>query len=151
MSVLSSNSLYKTILNHATITRHFHQGALLRLSRSSGSTAIITMGSPIKTRVLIVSDTHGLQFTRPPRPGAIDVVIHCGTRFILRKKPGGEAISPVAHRVDREFRVMKALGSVEGFPVPKVYDLCMDTSVIGTEFYVREFLFTTPILRRLTW
>jgi aminoglycoside phosphotransferase (APT) family kinase protein len=58
------------------------------------------------------------------------------TRYILRKKPSGTIISPVAHQVDREYRVIKALGSVEGFPVPKVYCLCMDPSIIGTPFYV---------------
>lgn len=58
------------------------------------------------------------------------------TRYILRKKPSGTIISPVAHQVDREYKVLKALGSVEGFPVPKVYCLCMDTSIIGTAFYV---------------
>lgn len=63
-----------------------------------------------------------------------------GTRFILRKKPQGKAISPVAHRVDREFKVMEALGTVKGFPVPKVYDLCMDDSIIGSPFYVMEFV-----------
>jgi aminoglycoside phosphotransferase (APT) family kinase protein len=59
-----------------------------------------------------------------------------GTRYILRKKPAGTIISPVAHQVDREYRVLKALGTVEGFPVPKVYTLCMDPQVIGTAFYV---------------
>ena len=59
-----------------------------------------------------------------------------GTRYILRKKPSGTIISPVAHQVDREYKVLKALGSVEGFPVPKVYCLCMDTEIIGTAFYV---------------
>jgi aminoglycoside phosphotransferase (APT) family kinase protein len=58
------------------------------------------------------------------------------TRYILRKKPSGTIISPVAHQVDREYRVIKALGSVEGFPVPKAYCLCMDPSIIGTPFYV---------------
>jgi aminoglycoside phosphotransferase (APT) family kinase protein len=61
------------------------------------------------------------------------VVLHM---FILRKKPPGKSISPVAHQVDREFKVPQALGSVKGFPVPKVYNLCMDPSVIGTVFYV---------------
>jgi aminoglycoside phosphotransferase (APT) family kinase protein len=59
-----------------------------------------------------------------------------GVRYILRKKPSGTIISPVAHQVDREYRVLKALGTVNGFPVPKVYCLCMDASVIGTAFYV---------------
>jgi aminoglycoside phosphotransferase (APT) family kinase protein len=65
-----------------------------------------------------------------------------GTRYILRKKPSGTIISPVAHQVDREYKVLKALGTVEGFPVPKVYCLCMDASIIGTAFYVRP----APIL-----
>jgi aminoglycoside phosphotransferase (APT) family kinase protein len=58
------------------------------------------------------------------------------TRYILRKKPSGTIISPVAHQVDREYKVLEALGNVEGFPVPRVYCLCMDASVIGTAFYV---------------
>jgi aminoglycoside phosphotransferase (APT) family kinase protein len=58
------------------------------------------------------------------------------TRYILRKKPSGTIISPVAHQVDREYKVLKALGTVEGFPVPRVYCLCMDASIIGTAFYV---------------
>ncbi|KAK5949438.1 hypothetical protein OHC33_009612 [Knufia fluminis] len=63
-----------------------------------------------------------------------------GQRFILRKKPSGTIISPVAHQVDREYRVLKALNAVSGFPVPKAYGLCMDTDVIGTAFYVMEFI-----------
>ena len=63
-----------------------------------------------------------------------------GTRFILRKKPSGTIISPVAHQVDREYRVLAALGKVKGFPVPKVYALCMEDGVIGTAFYVMEFV-----------
>ncbi|KAF5601175.1 phosphotransferase enzyme family domain-containing protein [Fusarium pseudocircinatum] len=63
-----------------------------------------------------------------------------GTRYILRKKPAGKSISPVAHQVDREFRVLKALGSVEGFPVPKAFVLCNDSSIIGTPFYVMDFV-----------
>ena len=44
-----------------------------------------------------------------------------------------------AHQVDREYRVMKALGGV-GFPVPVMRALCEDESVIGTAFYVMDFL-----------
>ena len=58
------------------------------------------------------------------------------TRYILRKKPSGTIISPVAHQVDREYKVLEALGKVKGFPVPKVYCLCMDSSLIGTAFFV---------------
>lgn len=59
-----------------------------------------------------------------------------GFRCILRKRPSGIIISPVAHQVHREYQVLKALGTVEGFPVPKVYCLCEDESVVGTAFYV---------------
>ncbi|KAF2013567.1 kinase-like protein, partial [Aaosphaeria arxii CBS 175.79] len=75
-------------------------------------------------------------------------------RFILRKKPSGTIISPVAHQVDREYKVLKALGTVKGFPVPKVYCLCMDDSIIGTAFYVMEFvkgrIITDPDLKELS-
>ena len=39
-----------------------------------------TMSSPVKTRVLLMSDTHGQEFDRPLSLGneKIDVVIHCG-------------------------------------------------------------------------
>ncbi|EXJ64512.1 hypothetical protein A1O7_00848 [Cladophialophora yegresii CBS 114405] len=77
-----------------------------------------------------------------------------GTRYILRKKPAGTIISPVAHQVDREYLVLKALGTVDGFPVPRVYTLCMNSNVIGTPFYVMEFvkgrIITDPDLGELS-
>ncbi|WP_309644027.1 phosphotransferase family protein [Phenylobacterium sp.] len=59
-------------------------------------------------------------------------------RYVLRKKPPGVLLAS-AHQVDREYRVMKALGEV-GFPVPKMRALCEDESVAGTSFYVMDFL-----------
>ncbi len=59
-------------------------------------------------------------------------------RYVLRRKPPGEVLSS-AHAVDREFRVMQGLGSV-GFPVPRVFGLCEDDSVIGSMFYVMELV-----------
>ncbi|XP_015342538.1 acyl-CoA dehydrogenase family member 11 isoform X1 [Marmota marmota marmota] len=56
--------------------------------------------------------------------------------YVLRKKPPGSLL-PKAHKIDREYKVQKALFSV-GFPVPKVLLYCNDPSVIGTEFYVME-------------
>ncbi|KAF2442239.1 hypothetical protein P171DRAFT_464965 [Karstenula rhodostoma CBS 690.94] len=41
-------------------------------------------------------------------------------RYILRKKPSGTIISPVAHQVDREYPVLQALGTVKGFLVPRL-------------------------------
>ncbi|XP_066226989.1 acyl-CoA dehydrogenase family member 10 isoform X2 [Saccopteryx leptura] len=58
-------------------------------------------------------------------------------QLVLRKKPPGTLL-PSAHAVEREFRIMKALANA-GIPVPKVLDLCEDSSVIGTPFYLMEY------------
>jgi aminoglycoside phosphotransferase (APT) family kinase protein len=60
-------------------------------------------------------------------------------KFVLRKKPPGELLSKTAHKVDREYRVIHALENTD-VPVPKAICLCRDESVIGTEFYIMEFL-----------
>jgi aminoglycoside phosphotransferase (APT) family kinase protein len=61
-----------------------------------------------------------------------------GARYVLRKKPPG-ALLPSAHQIDREYRVMSTLGGL-GFPVPVMRAFCEDDSVIGTAFYVMDFL-----------
>ncbi len=61
-----------------------------------------------------------------------------GKSYVLRRKPPGKLL-PSAHAVDREHRVMKALGE-QGFPAPRMFGLCMDREVIGTEFYVMDFV-----------
>lgn len=58
--------------------------------------------------------------------------------YVLRKKPPGKLL-PSAHAVDREYRVLQALADT-GVPVPQVVHFCEDHSVIGTPFYVMEFL-----------
>ena len=58
--------------------------------------------------------------------------------YVLRRKPLGQLL-PSAHAVDREYRVMRALAGTK-VPVPKVYALCEDDAVIGSAFYVMEFL-----------
>ncbi len=60
-----------------------------------------------------------------------------GHRYVLRKKPPGQLLSS-AHQVDREYRVMKALDGL--IPVPKMRALCEDPEVIGTSFYVMDYL-----------
>ncbi|MEQ8434163.1 MAG: phosphotransferase [Oceanicaulis sp.] len=59
-------------------------------------------------------------------------------RYVLRRKPPGKLL-PSAHAVDREFKVMAALGA-QGFPAPKMHGLCEDESVLGTAFYVMDFV-----------
>ncbi len=60
-----------------------------------------------------------------------------GQRYVMRKKPPGKLL-PSAHAVDREFRVIKALGPTD-VPVAKAYALCEDEAVIGQTFYIMEF------------
>lgn len=66
------------------------------------------------------------------------LLTHAGGRAVLRKKPPGQLLKS-AHAVDREYRVMKALGDTD-VPVPKMYVLCEDDAVIGTAFYVMEWV-----------
>jgi aminoglycoside phosphotransferase (APT) family kinase protein len=58
--------------------------------------------------------------------------------YVLRRKPPGKLL-PGAHAVDREYRVISALGQA-GFPVATTFGLCEDVSVIGTAFYVMEMV-----------
>jgi len=60
-----------------------------------------------------------------------------GQKYVLRKKPPGKIIKG-AHAVEREYRVMKALGA-KSFQVPQMHVLCEDVDVIGTAFYVMSF------------
>ncbi len=59
-------------------------------------------------------------------------------RWVLRRKPPGELLAS-AHAVDREFRVMSALADTD-VPVAKTYLLCDDDSVVGSMFYLMEYL-----------
>ena len=57
-----------------------------------------------------------------------------GRAYVLRCKPPGKLLKS-AHMVEREFRVLRALGGV-GYPVPPALALCEDESVAGSVFYV---------------
>jgi len=57
----------------------------------------------------------------------------------MRKKPPGKLLSKTAHQVEREYRIIHALENTD-VPVPKAYCLCEDPSVVGTPFYIMEFL-----------
>ena len=58
--------------------------------------------------------------------------------YVLRRKPPGKLLKS-AHAVDREFRVISALYE-SGFPVPRPHVLCEDADIVGTTFYVMEFV-----------
>ena len=59
-------------------------------------------------------------------------------RLVLRRKPPGKLLKS-AHAVDREYRVLTALADTD-VPTAKTYALCTDDSVIGTWFYIMEYL-----------
>ncbi len=63
-----------------------------------------------------------------------------GKAYVMRSKPGPAAkLLASAHAIDREFRVMRALGATE-VPVAQMHLLCEDEAVIGRAFYVMEFV-----------
>jgi len=63
-----------------------------------------------------------------------------GCQYVMRSRPGPVAkLLPSAHAVEREFRVMQALAQT-GVPVPHMYALCEDESVIGRAFYIMEYM-----------
>lgn len=80
---------------------------------------------------------------------------------MLRRKPSGRLLSPTAHRIEREYLILSRLtayndalttlaSSSSGseaedildrrIPVPRVYALCEDESIVGSSFYVMEFV-----------
>jgi aminoglycoside phosphotransferase (APT) family kinase protein len=59
-------------------------------------------------------------------------------KYALRRKPPGKLL-PSAHAVDREYRVMTALHK-QGFPVPRTYALCEDENVVGTPFFIMDYV-----------
>jgi aminoglycoside phosphotransferase (APT) family kinase protein len=61
-----------------------------------------------------------------------------GKSYVLRRKPPGELLKS-AHAVDREFRVISALKDTD-VPVAQAYCLCEDDSIIGSMFYVMEYM-----------
>jgi aminoglycoside phosphotransferase (APT) family kinase protein len=59
-------------------------------------------------------------------------------KCVLRKKPPGKLL-PSAHQIDREYRIQRALEGT-AVPVCKMLHYCTDSTIIGTEFYLMEFL-----------
>ncbi|KAK1763984.1 kinase-like domain-containing protein [Phialemonium atrogriseum] len=93
------------------------------------------------------------QFSHGQSNPTYEVTSSVGSRFVLRKKPPGSSLSKSAHRIEREYQVIQALEHTD-VPVPKTYCFCEDPSVIGSPFYIMEFLdgriFEDPWLPDLT-
>ncbi len=58
--------------------------------------------------------------------------------YVMRRKPAGQLVTG-AHAIDREHRVISALGGVD-FPVPRTFGYCDDDDVIGSAFYIMELV-----------
>lgn len=75
-----------------------------------------------------------------------------GERYVMRKKPTGTLLQS-AHQVEREYRIIRALAGTP-LPVPRTHLLCEDTSIIGTAFFVMDFvpgrIMTDPLLPEMT-
>jgi len=61
-----------------------------------------------------------------------------GVQYVLRRKPPGKLL-PSAHAVDREYRIITALRNTD-VPVPRTYCLCEDDSIVGSAFYVMDYV-----------
>ena len=59
-------------------------------------------------------------------------------KYVMRRKPPGKLLKS-AHAVDREFTVISALYAVD-FPVPRPHVLCKDEEILGTMFFIMEFV-----------
>jgi len=74
-----------------------------------------------------------------------------GGRYVLRRQPPGPLLKS-AHAVDREFRVLSALG-MTAVPVARALHLCEDRDVIGSMFYLMSYeegrIFWNPALPEL--
>ncbi len=72
--------------------------------------------------------------------------------YVLRKKPPGKLL-PSAHAIDREYRIMNALEKSD-IPVPKMHLFCEDETIIGTSFYLMDYIpgrvFTNPLIPEVT-
>ncbi|MCH8082701.1 MAG: phosphotransferase [Myxococcales bacterium] len=58
--------------------------------------------------------------------------------YVLRKKPPGPLL-PRAHMVEREYRILAALAATD-VPVPKVHLLCESPDVVGTPFFIMDYV-----------
>ncbi len=59
-------------------------------------------------------------------------------QFVMRRKPPGKLL-PSAHAIDREYKVIEALSKAK-FPVATPMGYCKDLDVIGSEFYLMDYV-----------
>lgn len=76
-----------------------------------------------------------------------------GSQLVLRKKPPGKIIDRSQHNIDREYTILSALKLHSVVPIPQVHLLCKDPEIIGTPFYIMQFIsgriFADPLLSNI--
>jgi aminoglycoside phosphotransferase (APT) family kinase protein len=99
----------------------------------------------VKRLICIGEKAHGeytdsvkLQFTSGQSNPTYQLTAVNGKRYVLRKKPPGR-LPEKTHQIEREYEIINALQGTN-LPLPKMYCLCLDSSIIGTSFYIMEFL-----------
>jgi aminoglycoside phosphotransferase (APT) family kinase protein len=65
--------------------------------------------------------------------------VDAGENSWVVRRPPLSHVQATAHDMGREFRILTALAPT-GFPAPKPYALCTDTEIIGSQFYVMEYV-----------
>ena len=82
-----------------------------------------------------------LAFSRVPggRSNLTFIVEDAGGRRTVLRRPPVSHLLPTAHDMNREQRIMSALGPSD-VPVPPVLGFCADTEVTGQPFYVMDFV-----------
>ncbi|MCL1962162.1 MAG: phosphotransferase family protein [Desulfovibrionaceae bacterium] len=131
------------------------------MSESAQSMYSGTMAVPERNRVDIASLAAYLSSRLPGFDGPIELrqfrggqsnptyLLSCGPlHYVLRRRPAGKLL-PSAHAIDREFRITSALQG-SGVPVARPLLYCDDESVIGSSFYIAEYIagrqFWEPLL-----
>ncbi|EMS45436.1 Acyl-CoA dehydrogenase family member 10 [Triticum urartu] len=91
------------------------------------------MAKPIvfaQSRIIRDKYAYTPMFTRRARNG----------KYRLLRNSEGSHSNSTSSLIDEIVHVLKALGAYTDVPVPKVFCLCTDASVIGTPFYIMEYL-----------
>ncbi|GMI28121.1 hypothetical protein TeGR_g2602 [Tetraparma gracilis] len=103
----------------------------------SGHELDLSKISPLLQSLSIPSDVTVSQF-KHGQSNPTYVLSSPSTCHVLRKKPSGKLLRG-AHAVDREARIMKALKPT-AVPVPNVVHYEPDAGLLGTEFYIYEYV-----------
>jgi aminoglycoside phosphotransferase (APT) family kinase protein len=132
VSIVTNQSYIQTSTLQDTTTKHrqtLDESSLFKYMQRVGLAAA-------NDKLIVKSFSHGQ--SNP----TYFLELSSGPRFVLRRAPLGKIVSPTAHRVDREFLIMKKLGedSKRAVPVPKVHALCLEEpAVLGSNFYIMDF------------